>query len=289
MPKHLTVNDTGEFITAAIINAPNGVAGLDATGKLRAEQVPITASGVSSVNGRVGNVSLDAAAVGAVSTGSVGAPLGVAPLDNTGKVPVSKLPGVFVQSVNGYNGPSVTLTPADIGALPSTGGTITNLGVGDTGTSFGGGKFALAIKNASILPTSNPVGGVVAYSDAGVLKVRQSNGTIVTIAATTVSKGLVFPDPTGPVTFAVYRATRAGTITGVFGYRQGGTAVTVNATKNGADLLTTNLSLSTDSTWLAGAPLQNTTVAVGDSLAVAIRSIGGTPAEVAIQIDIQEL
>ncbi|MFF3793788.1 hypothetical protein ACFYXW_27710 [Streptomyces sp. NPDC001981] len=132
--------------------------------------------------------------------------------------------GGAVSSVNGYTG-VVSLTASDVGALPTTGGTIAgpvniqpasgnsltvfgstdpatyfrvtadghpysnslrptfyNLGVGDTTTPFAGGKFMLGIKNANVLPTSDPVGGVVAYSEAGVLKVRQPDGTIVTVA-----------------------------------------------------------------------------------------------------------
>lgn len=104
----------------------------------------------------------------------------------------------------------------------------------------------------------------------------------------TVSKGLVVADPTGAVTYVVYRAPRAGTVVGVFGYRDGGTGVTVNATKNGVDLLTTDLSLSTDVTWMAGADLQNTALVAGDTLSVAIRSVSGFPAQVALQIDIKE-
>lgn len=119
MPKHLTVNDTGDFITADIINVPDGVAGLDSTGKVPFEHLPESASGVSSVNGLIGNVTLNAAAVGAVGNGDVGAPNGVAPLDVTSKVPIAKLPSVLVQSVNGYNGPSVSLTAADVSAIPS--------------------------------------------------------------------------------------------------------------------------------------------------------------------------
>lgn len=56
-----------------------------------------------------------------------------------------------------------------------------NLGVG-TIAQLGGGVGVVAIKDASTLPTSNPTGGGVLYSDAGALKWRGSSGTVTTIA-----------------------------------------------------------------------------------------------------------
>ncbi|MDX2390192.1 hypothetical protein NJL88_08955 [Streptomyces sp. DK15] len=56
-----------------------------------------------------------------------------------------------------------------------------NMAVGDTTSDFGGGTFVLALKNASVVPTTNPTNGVVAYAEGGVMKVRQTNGTIVTV------------------------------------------------------------------------------------------------------------
>jgi hypothetical protein len=64
------------------------------------------------------------------------------------------------------------------GALYAKGG----LQVGSTSTNFGGGAGAmLGLNNASTIPTSNPSAGVVTYSEGGVLKVRQSDGTIVAV------------------------------------------------------------------------------------------------------------
>lgn len=103
------------------------------------------------------------------------------------------------------------------------------------------------------------------------------------------SKGLVITAPTGAVAYTIWRAPQACTVTAVRGYRSGGTGATVNATKNGADLATTDLSLSTDVTWMAAAALQNTSVAAGDAIAVAVRSVAGTPTAVTIQIDVQGL
>jgi hypothetical protein len=53
---------------------------------------------------------------------------------------------------------------------------------GATTSSFGGGAGGLlGLTNATTVPTSNPAGGVVLYAEGGVAKVRQSDGTIVTL------------------------------------------------------------------------------------------------------------
>lgn len=109
------------------------------------------------------------------------------------------------------------------------------------------------------------------------------------LPAAFASKGLVFTAPTGAVSYTVWRAPQACTVTAVRGYRSGGTGATINATTNGADLATTDLSLSTDVTWMAAAALQNTALAAGDSIALAVRSVAGTPSAVTVQIDVQGL
>jgi hypothetical protein len=50
-------------------------------------------------------------------------------------------------------------------------------------SNFGGGVAVVGIGNATTVPTSNPTGGGIMYSEGGALKWRGSNGTITTIAA----------------------------------------------------------------------------------------------------------
>ena len=107
--------------------------------------------------------------------------------------------------------------------------------------------------------------------------------------AASVSKALVVASPAGAASYVIWRAPKACTITAVRGYRDGGTGATINATKNGADLLAVDLSLSTNTTWMSGPSVQNGSVAAGDTIAVAIRSVAGAPAAVTIQIDVQGL
>ncbi|MCW5252206.1 hypothetical protein [Streptomyces sp. SHP 1-2] len=102
------------------------------------------------------------------------------------------------------------------------------------------------------------------------------------------SKAVVVTAP-GPGSWVIWRAPSPGTITAVRGYRVGGTGLTVNATRNGSDLLPTDLSLSVADTWLAGPELQGATFDTGDAFAVAVRSVSGAPSAVTIQLDIRGL
>jgi hypothetical protein len=141
--------------------------------------------------------------------------------------------------------------------LPKVGGTL-------TGPINGPGTFAVAAD-----------GGVTAPS------------LTLPATATTLSKSLVITAPTGAVSYVVWRAPKACTVVAVRGYRVGGTGATINAQRNTSDLLATDLSLSTASTWLSGPSVQNATFAAGDSLTVAIRSVTGSPTAVTIQVDLQ--
>lgn len=121
MPRHLTTNDSATFVAAITAGAANGVAQLDATGKVPSAQLPAAVStGVASVNGKYGNVVLLPVDVQSVPSASVGVASGVAPLDATTRLPLANAPATLVQTVNGHAGPSVALTAADVGALTQT-------------------------------------------------------------------------------------------------------------------------------------------------------------------------
>ncbi|MCL7382132.1 right-handed parallel beta-helix repeat-containing protein [Streptomyces sp. 35G-GA-8] len=103
----------------------------------------------------------------------------------------------------------------------------------------------------------------------------------------TSSKGLVITAPAGAATYVIWRAPKACTVTAVRGYRVGGSGASINAQKNVADLLATDLPLSTPATWLSGPSVQNATFNAGDTLSVAVRSVTGSPAAVTVQVDVQ--
>lgn len=60
-----------------------------------------------------------------------------------------------------------------------------NLGVG-TPDQFGSGVKVIGLANAATVPTTNPTGGLVLYSEGGAGKVRTSAGNVVTFAPSTV-------------------------------------------------------------------------------------------------------
>ncbi|MEU4502668.1 hypothetical protein [Streptomyces sp. NPDC024089] len=165
-----------------------------------------------------------------------------------------------VSSVNGQTG-AVQLAAADVGAAPTV----------HTHTPEQAGAIPAADRGAA--------SGVATLDATGVLTVAQrparasSRAAVITAAAAG--------------TWAVWQAPRPVTITGVRGYRTGGTAATINARRGTDDLLATDLSLTTADTWLSGPSVQNAAVTAGDSIAVSVRSAAGAPA-VTIQIDYVE-
>jgi hypothetical protein len=64
--------------------------------------------------------------------------------------------------------------------------TSTGIQLGPTQADHGGGTGVFGIDDASVVPTTNPTNGIVVYSEGGVGKLRQANGTIVTLANSAV-------------------------------------------------------------------------------------------------------
>lgn len=82
-------------LSASLAGVANGLATLDANGKLTAGQLPNVANApVKSVNGEVGDVVLTANDVNALPKNLLGTPNGVAGLGADGKVPRSQLPNM---------------------------------------------------------------------------------------------------------------------------------------------------------------------------------------------------
>lgn len=105
----------------------------------------------------------------------------------------------------------------------------------------------------------------------------------------TVSRGGTLYAVSGLVTGAtlvVWRAPFAGTVTKVWGYRNGGSGATINAQVAGSDLLASDLSLTGADTWMDGGAVQNTAVAVGNPLAIEVATVAGSPTYVSVQVDL---
>lgn len=129
---------------------------------------------VDSVNGKTGIVTLAASDVNA---------LPIAGGTLTGTTVIQPSSG-YSLTAYGSTDPATSfrVTPEGHPYSNSLRATFYNLGIGDTTAPFGDGKFVLGVKNAATVPTTNPTNGAVVYSEGGVLKVRQTNGTVVTVA-----------------------------------------------------------------------------------------------------------
>ncbi|MFI0737880.1 phage tail protein [Streptomyces sp. NPDC021100] len=131
----LTAADVGALATTAA-GAANGIAQLDATGKVPAAQLPASGGAVASVNGKTGAVVLTATDVGALDQGTADARY----------VQPAAIP---VQSVAGKTG-AVTLAAGDVGAEAA--GTAVLL----TGTqTVAGSKTFSSVPSSSASPTTS--------------------------------------------------------------------------------------------------------------------------------------
>ena len=84
----------------------------------------------------------------------------------------------------------------------------------------------------------------------------------------------------------VWIAPYACTVVAVKGYKVGGTNAVINARLNGAsNHLSSNLTVSSDSTWTDGGTVQNATYAAGDKLEIMIVSVSGTVTQVSVQVN----
>lgn len=104
-------------------------------------------------------------------------------------------------------------------------------------------------------------------------------------AGAVFSQGATIIDPL-VTSLIIWQAPIACRVTKISAQRLGGSGVTINVRKNSTQtLLAFDHSISTVGSWLSGAGLQNTSVAVGDSLEIMITAVSGTPSQLAVQID----
>lgn len=114
------------------------------------------------------------------------------------------------------------------------------------------------------------------------------SNTLTISAKTTAASKSVIIAPAAVASYTIWQAPKPVTILGVRGFRNGGTGATINARVNALDLLANDMSLATADTWQSSGIVQNTAMAAGASLSVAIRSLGGTPNYITFQVDYQD-
>jgi hypothetical protein len=177
---------------------------------------PIGLTGAQGVKGDKGDVGATGPAGATGAKGATGATGPQGPQGEPGKDGTGAGTVTAVNAVQPDGTGNVALAAGDVGALSTTGGTITpatghgltvygstdpatyfritaeghpysnstratfyNVGIGDTATPFGGGKFVLGFKNAATVPTTNPTNGAVLYSEDGKLKLLNTTGDAV--------------------------------------------------------------------------------------------------------------
>lgn len=117
-------------------------------------------------------------------------------------------------------------------------------------------------------------------------KVIGSFLTSVLQIAMPFARGGTVLTPVSAQNIIVWRAPFACTVAAVKGYTSGATGTTVNARQNGSlTHLASDLTLSSADTWLDGGAVQNTAYALGDKLEIMLTGIGGSPTEVAVQVE----
>lgn len=90
--------------------------------------------------------------------------------------------------------------------------------------------------------------------------------------------------PSGTYTIPIWRAHDACRITGIHGYRIGGTAASINVTENNVRLFASPISITSTGVWISSS-LISSGIVVGDDIEIEITSVSGFPTGVSVQVD----
>jgi hypothetical protein len=127
------------------------------------------------------------------------------------------------------------------------------------------------------------------YFRSDLLQLRLDDG----ISYYTIPKQLVFSkggavlSPT-PQTIVIWRAPFACTVTAVKGYQDMGTGSVITAYDGSTDLLSTDITISSAATWQDGGSIAHTAVSSGDSIAIKVVSVSGSPNYLVIQVELTQ-
>jgi len=127
------------------------------------------------------------------------------------------------------------------------------------------------------------------YFRSDLLQMRLDDGTsYYTLPKQQVfSKGGAILSPI-PQTIVIWRAPFACTVTAVRGYQDTGTGSVITAYDGATDLLSTDIAISSAATWQDGGSLAQTAVSAGDSIAIKVVSVSGSPNYLVIQVELTQ-
>lgn len=179
--QRLRAIEAAAYIPASQKGAASGVAPLDSSSKVPTANLPAgIVTGVSTVNGQSGDVTLTAASVGAIASSREGAANGIAQLGSDGKVPSTQLPPASagnVQSVNSKTG-VVVLTASDVGALAiadkGTAGGIAEL---DANTKVPIARIPVGLTSATVMAGNQIIPIAQATPGTNITQVWDGTGT----------------------------------------------------------------------------------------------------------------
>jgi hypothetical protein len=138
--------------------------------------------------------------------------------------------------------------------------------------------------------TSDPPhrpGSIYFRSDSLQMRLDDGKSYYNLLKSQVFSKGGTILSPT-PQTIVIWRAPFACTVTAVKGYQDIGTGSVVTAYDGSTDLLSTNLTISSAATWQDGGSLAKTAVSAGDSIAIRVVSVSGSPNYLVIQVELTQ-
>jgi hypothetical protein len=135
--------------------------------------------------------------------------------------------------------------------------------------------------------TSDPPhreGSIYFRSDLSQLRLDDGSSYYTIAKQQIFSKGGVILAPAAQ-TIVIWRAPFACTITAVKGYQDVGTGSVITAYDGSTDLLKTDIKIASAGTWQDGGALAKTSVSAGDSIAIKIVSVAGSPNYISIQVE----
>ena len=127
------------------------------------------------------------------------------------------------------------------------------------------------------------------YFRSDLLQMRLDDGTsYYTIPKQQVfSKGGTILNPV-PETVVIWRAPFSCTVTAVSGYQDTGAGSVVTACDGSTDLLSTDITIASPATWQEGGNLAMTEVLLGDSIAIRVVSVSGSPNYLGVQVELTQ-
>ncbi len=171
-----------------------------------------------------------------------------------------------------------------------------NLGLGTNAGSFGSGKGVVFLANATTTPSGTPTGGIIAYADAGVFKIKDTTGNVIALGIPS-NKSITLQSPTNAENASWFYTERALLITKVTDVVRGSStpsvtwnirSATTRDSGSPTDVFTSNRT-TTSTSGANTTTINNATIAAGSYVWVITSAVSGTVNELMTTIVFNEL